>query len=211
MTKIKPDGRSESERRSATLSAVTARPRSTSTLISPDTRPRHARSWSTLWSLFGQSRPPHQPIVAGLPDYGKCAASYAAVRHMQVAPRARTWRHERLNRATHADPRTDRTPDPSMPAVVVRIRRIAQSVAVIVAILAIPLSASALARTTRDVVKTRAGAVRGLAHGAYRVFQGIPYAAPPVGRCVGVHPSPRRTGRAYATRPGLAVPARRCR
>ena len=39
---------------------------------------------------FGQARPPHRHIVAGLPDYGKCALSCAAVRHMQVAGRART-------------------------------------------------------------------------------------------------------------------------
>ena len=65
---------------------------------------------------------------------------------------------------------------------VMRIRRIGQAMAVIVAIGAIPLSASALAQTTRDVVKTRSGAVRGLGRGAYRVFEGMPYAAPPVGR-----------------------------
>jgi hypothetical protein len=55
MTRIKPGGKSESDRRSATVSAVTARPRSTSTLMSSGTRPRHARSWSELWSLYRMS------------------------------------------------------------------------------------------------------------------------------------------------------------
>ena len=52
MTRIKPGGKSESSRKSATVSALTARPRSTSTLMSSGTRPRHARSWSELWSLY---------------------------------------------------------------------------------------------------------------------------------------------------------------
>ena len=40
---------------------------------------------------FGQARPPHRHMVSGLPDYGKCALSYAGVRHMHVGQRARTW------------------------------------------------------------------------------------------------------------------------
>jgi hypothetical protein len=55
MTRIKPGGKSESSRKSATVSALTARPRSTSTLMSSGTRPRHARSWSELWSLYRMS------------------------------------------------------------------------------------------------------------------------------------------------------------
>ena len=55
MTRIKPGGKSESDRRSATVSAVTARPRSTLTLMSSGTRPRHARNWSELWSLYRMS------------------------------------------------------------------------------------------------------------------------------------------------------------
>ena len=41
---------------------------------------------------FGQTRPPHGRMVAGLPDYGKCTLIYAAVRRRQVAQQARTWR-----------------------------------------------------------------------------------------------------------------------
>ena len=87
---------------------------------------------------------------------------------------------------------------------VMRIRRIGQAMAVIVAIGAIPLSASALAQTTRDVVKTRSGAVRGLGRGGYRVFEGMPYAAPPVGRLRWRPPEPAAhwNGVRDATRPG---------
>ena len=86
-------------------------------------------------------------------------------------------------------------------------RLIAQSIAVIVAIIAIvamPMSASALARTPRAVVKTRSGAVRGVARGAYRAFEGIPYAAPPIGplRWRPPQPAAHWTGIRDATRPG---------
>jgi hypothetical protein len=64
MTKIKPGGKSESERRSATISAVTVRPRSTSTLMSSGTRPRHARNWSELWSLYRMSSLEALPLIA---------------------------------------------------------------------------------------------------------------------------------------------------
>ena len=86
----------------------------------------------------------------------------------------------------------------------VRSRLIGQSMALIVAIVAIPVSASALARTTRAVVNTRSGAVRGVVRGAYRVFQGIPYAAPPVGRLRWRPPQPAAhwKGIRDATRPG---------
>ena len=51
-TKTKPGGKADSERRSATVSALTATPRSTSTLTSSGMRPRHARRWSKLCSLY---------------------------------------------------------------------------------------------------------------------------------------------------------------
>ncbi|MGW8782772.1 carboxylesterase/lipase family protein [Streptomyces sp. NPDC055796] len=41
--------------------------------------------------------------------------------------------------------------------------------------------ASAASRADRPVVETDRGPVRGTAHGAYRTFEGIPYAAPPTG------------------------------
>ena len=87
---------------------------------------------------------------------------------------------------------------------VVRSRLIGQSLAVIVAIVAIPVSAPALARTTGAVVGTRSGAVRGLVRGAYRVFQGVPYAAPPVGpmRWRPPEPAAHWKGVRDATRPG---------
>ena len=86
----------------------------------------------------------------------------------------------------------------------VRIRRIGRSVGLTVAILAIPLSASAIAQTKRDVVNTGSGAVRGVVHGPYRVFQGIPYAAPPVGplRWRPPQPAAHWKGIRDATRPG---------
>jgi para-nitrobenzyl esterase len=52
------------------------------------------------------------------------------------------------------------------------------------AIAATPASASAArarARAPGDIVTTRSGAVRGSANGSYRLFEGIPYATPPVG------------------------------
>ena len=86
----------------------------------------------------------------------------------------------------------------------VRNRLIGQGMVLIVAIVAIPVSASASARTTGAVVNTRSGAVRGLVRGAYRVFQGIPYAAPPVGplRWRPPEPAAHWKGVRDATRPG---------
>ena len=86
----------------------------------------------------------------------------------------------------------------------VRSRLIGRSMVLIVAIVAIPLSASALARTTGVVVNTRSGALRGVVRGAYRVFEGIPYAAPPVGPLRWRPPEPAAHWRGVrdATRPG---------
>ena len=85
-----------------------------------------------------------------------------------------------------------------------RTRRIGQSMALTVAIVAMPVSASALAGTARAVVNTRSGAVRGVVRGAYRVFQDIPYAAPPVGQLRWRPPEPaaRWNGVRDASRPG---------
>ncbi len=86
----------------------------------------------------------------------------------------------------------------------VRNRLIGQGLVLIVAILAIPVSASASVQSTGAVVNSRSGAVRGLVHGAYRVFEGIPYAAPPVGSLRWRPPAPAAhlKGIRDATRPG---------
>ncbi|MCT9093372.1 carboxylesterase family protein [Streptomyces sp. ASQP_92] len=56
------------------------------------------------------------------------------------------------------------------------------------------------------VVRTSAGAVRGSVHEGYRLFQGIPYAAPPVGALRWTPPRPAApwSGVRDATRPGPA-------
>ncbi len=86
----------------------------------------------------------------------------------------------------------------------VRNRLIGRGLVLIVGIVAIPVSASAFAQTTGAVVNTRSGAVRGLVRGAYRVFQGIPYAAPPLGplRWRPPEPAAHWKGVRDATRPG---------
>ncbi len=86
----------------------------------------------------------------------------------------------------------------------VRNRLIGQGLVLIVAIVAIPASASAYVQSTGAVVNSRSGAVRGLVRGAYRVFEGIPYAAPPVGPLRWRPPAPAAHWKAIrdATRPG---------
>ncbi|MFD8325674.1 carboxylesterase/lipase family protein [Streptomyces lydicus] len=61
---------------------------------------------------------------------------------------------------------------------------------------------------TAPVVHTRAGAVRGTAGEGYRTFDGIPYAAPPVGSLRWTPPHPARPWRGVrdATRPAGACP-----
>ena len=83
-------------------------------------------------------------------------------------------------------------------------RWIAQSTAMVLAMVAIAGPAAALARTTRNIVTTNSGAVRGIVRGAYRTFEGIPYAAPPVGplRWRAPQPPARWSGTRDATRPG---------
>ncbi|MEV6862242.1 carboxylesterase family protein [Streptosporangium subroseum] len=63
-------------------------------------------------------------------------------------------------------------------------------------------------RAHEDVVRTDAGAVRGTVTGEHRIFQGIPYAAPPVGELRWDSPEPVRawTGIREATRPGSMCP-----
>ena len=64
-------------------------------------------------------------------------------------------------------------------------------------------------RAHEDVVRTDTGAVRGTVTGEHRIFQGIPYAAPPVGELRWNAPAPVRAwnGIREATRPGSHVPA----
>ncbi|WP_308364953.1 carboxylesterase family protein [Streptomyces sp. ISL-86] len=64
--------------------------------------------------------------------------------------------------------------------------------------------ATAAAGPDRPVVNTDRGAVRGRAHGAYRTFEGIPYAAPPTGalRWRLPEPAPRWPGVRDAGAPG---------
>ncbi|MET7451646.1 carboxylesterase family protein [Streptomyces sp. NPDC005574] len=80
----------------------------------------------------------------------------------------------------------------------------------LLAVAAVPSQAA-----TRDVglaatplVHTRAGAVRGTAGAGYRTFDGIPYAAPPVGslRWTPPHPVPPWRGVRDATRPASPCP-----
>ena len=88
---------------------------------------------------------------------------------------------------------------------VVRIRRIGQSMALIVAIVAIPLSSSALARTdARRRQHSFGRSCAGSCAARTACLKASHTRRRPSGRCVGVHPSPRRTGRAIrdATRPG---------
>ncbi|MFF3444401.1 carboxylesterase/lipase family protein [Streptosporangium sp. NPDC002721] len=63
-------------------------------------------------------------------------------------------------------------------------------------------------RSDESVVRTDAGAVRGTATGEHRIFQGIPYAAPPVGELRWSSPAPVRpwTGIRRATEPGSVCP-----
>ncbi|MFB7630361.1 carboxylesterase/lipase family protein [Streptomyces sp. NPDC056149] len=60
----------------------------------------------------------------------------------------------------------------------------------------------------RPVVATDAGSVRGVDHGDYRTFAGVPYAAPPVGPLRWRSPAPVRpwSGVRDADRPGSACP-----
>ncbi|MFB6539891.1 carboxylesterase family protein [Streptomyces noursei] len=52
--------------------------------------------------------------------------------------------------------------------------------------------AAASGASGRPLVTTEAGRVRGVDHGAYRTFAGIPYAAPPVGELRWRLPAPAR-------------------
>ncbi|MEV0623407.1 carboxylesterase family protein [Nonomuraea sp. NPDC050404] len=69
---------------------------------------------------------------------------------------------------------------------------------------------AAVAASSQDgdptVVQTRTGAIRGTVHEDHRLFQGIPYAAPPVGalRWGSPRPAAAWTGVRDATRPGQA-------
>ncbi|WP_255955698.1 carboxylesterase/lipase family protein [Streptomyces odontomachi] len=71
-----------------------------------------------------------------------------------------------------------------------------------------PVTSSAPVTSGTPVVRTRAGAVRGTAGEGYRTFDGIPYAAPPVGslRWAPPHPASPWRGVRDATRPASACP-----
>ncbi|MGW6008431.1 carboxylesterase/lipase family protein [Streptomyces sp. NPDC055210] len=73
-----------------------------------------------------------------------------------------------------------------------------------------PASASAFAGDTAaaTTVRTRDGLVRGAAHDGYRTFEGIPYAAPPVGslRWAAPHRPAPWSGTREATRPASPCP-----
>ena len=64
-----------------------------------------------------------------------------------------------------------------------------------------------VATADEPVVRTESGAVRGRTEGTTRVFQGIPYAAPPVAGPAPARAVAGRTGRHHA-RPGLRAVAR---
>jgi para-nitrobenzyl esterase len=70
----------------------------------------------------------------------------------------------------------------------------------------VPAPAGSAATAGAPIVRTGAGAVRGQEFGSTRVFQGIPYAAPPVGELRWRTPRPpaRWSGVRDATRPGPA-------
>lgn len=74
------------------------------------------------------------------------------------------------------------------------------------ALTAAPPATAASRQASEDpaVVRTETGLVRGTLHKDYRLFQGIPYAAPPVGalRWGSPRPAARWTGVRDATRPG---------
>ncbi|WP_406368838.1 carboxylesterase family protein [Streptomyces sp. NBC_00647] len=71
-----------------------------------------------------------------------------------------------------------------------------------------PASAMQPARPATLTVRTHDGTVRGADHGGYRTFEGIPYAAPPVGRLRWAPPRPAVPwpGVREATRPASACP-----
>ncbi|MFG3282269.1 carboxylesterase/lipase family protein [Streptomyces sp. NPDC048111] len=87
-------------------------------------------------------------------------------------------------------------------------RGLAGALAALTAVAALPSAAAASqpGAASAPVVHTRAGAVRGAVHEGYRVFDGVPYAAPPVGplRWAAPRPAAPWHGVRDATRPGPA-------
>ena len=71
-----------------------------------------------------------------------------------------------------------------------------------------PTTTAQSARPAATTVRTHDGPVRGSAHDGYRTFEGIPYAAPPVGRLrwAPPHRAAPWSGVRDATRPGSACP-----
>ncbi|MFG2721870.1 carboxylesterase/lipase family protein [Streptomyces sp. NPDC048416] len=85
------------------------------------------------------------------------------------------------------------------------MRRLAAALAGALALTLAPVMPAA-ASPVAPVVHTRAGAVRGSAHDGYRIFDGVPYAAPPVGalRWAAPRPAAAWSGIRDATRPSPA-------
>ncbi|MFF5206462.1 carboxylesterase/lipase family protein [Streptosporangium sp. NPDC000396] len=88
-----------------------------------------------------------------------------------------------------------------------------KTMSAVVAMFLLPACASTQAGQTRQqadesAVRTDAGAVRGTVTGEHRIFQGIPYAAAPVGELRWNSPAPVKawTGTRDATRPGNMCP-----
>jgi hypothetical protein len=85
MHKTKPGGQAVSDRRSATVSAVTGTPRSTSTCISAGQLPRQVRSSSmrhenhTLWALEAFDRQGDQNFEK-MPGHRRMRAEWAKAR-----------------------------------------------------------------------------------------------------------------------------------
>ncbi|MFE5191520.1 carboxylesterase/lipase family protein [Streptomyces sp. NPDC056628] len=84
----------------------------------------------------------------------------------------------------------------------------AVGVALTVLLAAAPSPASPSDSPAPTTVRTRHGLLRGAGHDGYRTFEGIPYAAPPVGRLRWAPPRPAApwSGVRDATRPASACP-----
>ncbi len=92
-----------------------------------------------------------------------------------------------------------------------RLRLAALLAALLACACASPASRVAAPRDDEAVVQTDAGPVQGTVAEAHRAFQGIPYAAPPVGELRWRSPQPAEAWSAPwdATKPGSPCPQQR--